>query len=175
MKIRNIILLIALLVIIDQAVKLIIFNSFMDVNCEIIPKVLAFKPVFNSKYSWVNDSIHNETGMDAGLIFHIILFALVWSFIYIIYRFLKKLNPENKIADMSIVFFTAAVICAYSGILIWEKGILDFLHFKFLGYIICDLKDIYINCFAILFCISTIKYKFELKELADYIKGLYKR
>lgn len=44
-------ILIALLVILDQVVKLIIYNSFMDVDCEIIPKVLEFKPVFNSKYS----------------------------------------------------------------------------------------------------------------------------
>jgi hypothetical protein len=51
MKTRNIIFLIALLVILDQVVKLIIYNSFMDVDCEIIPKVLEFKPVFNSKYS----------------------------------------------------------------------------------------------------------------------------
>ena len=67
--------------------------------------------------------------MDAGLIFHIILFALAWFMIYIIYRYLKKLNFANKIVDMGIVFFTAAVICAYLGILVWEKGILDFLHF----------------------------------------------
>ncbi len=174
MKTRNIIFLIILLVIIDQAVKLIIYNSFMDINSGIIPKVLDFKPMFNSKYSWANDSLHKKTGMDAGLIFHVILFALMWFIIYIIYRFLKKLNFKNKIADVSIAFFTAAVICAYLGILVWEKGTLDFLHFKWGGYI-CDLKDIYINCFVVLFCISAVKSRLDLKELANYIKGLFKR
>lgn len=174
MKTKNIIFLIVLLVILDQVAKLIIYNSFMDVNCEIIPKVLDFKPVFNSKYSWVNDSIHKKSGMDAGLIFHIILFALAWFIIYVIYRYLKKLNLANKIADMSIVLFTAAVSCAYLGILVWEKGILDFLHFEFLGYV-CDLKDIYINCFVVLFCISAIKCKLEFKGLANYIIGLFRR
>lgn len=51
---------------IDQIAKLIIYNSFMDINCEIIPKVLDFKPIFNSKYSFVNDLIHKRTDMDAG-------------------------------------------------------------------------------------------------------------
>ena len=113
--------------------------------------------------------------MDAGLIFHIILFALAWFMIYIIYRYLKKLNFANKIVDMGIVFFTAAaVICAYLGILVWEKGILDFLHFEFLGYV-CDLKDIYINCFVILFCINATKCNLEFKGLANYMKGLFRK
>lgn len=94
--------------------------------------------------------------MDAGLIFHIILFALAWFMIYIIYRYLKKLNFANKIVDMGIVFFTAAVI------------------FEFLGYV-CDLKDIYINCFVILFCINATKCNLEFKGLANYMKGLFRK
>lgn len=179
MKIRNIILLVLLLVIIDQGVKLIIYHSFMDNHYEIIPKVLDFKPFFNSKYSYLNDSIHKRTGLDAGLIFHIILFALTWLILFVPYRFFKSIAPTNKMLDVSFSFFTAAVICAYLGILVWEKGILDFLHLKLLVNFIFELKDLYVNCFLILLLISAkkieAKHKIELKDMVDYTKGLFKK
>jgi len=62
--------------------------------------------------------------------------------------------------------------------LVWEKGILDFLCFKPLGYVTCDLKDIYINCFLVLMLISTIKiekeHKIILKDMGAYFKNLLK-
>lgn len=179
MKIRNIILLIVLLVLIDQGSKLVVYNSLMDTNFEIIPKILDFKPVFNSKYSFVNDSIHKRTGMDAGLIFHVVLFGLIWLILFLSYRFFKVIAPKSKMLDVAFSFFTAGVICAYLGILVWEKGMLDFLHFKILGYIICDLKDIYINCFVVLLLISTInierKHNVKLADFGNYLKGLFKK
>lgn len=178
MRARNIILLIVLLVIIDQVAKLIIYHSFMDINCEIVPQVLDFKPTFNSKYSFVNDSIYKKTGMDTGLIFHVILFPLIWIILFLFYRFFKGVAPKNKMLDASFAFFTAGFICSYLGILVWEKGVLDFLHLKLLGGIIFDLKDIYINCYIVLLIISTMKiekeYKIELKHMASYLKDLFK-
>ena len=179
MKTRNIILLIVLLVLIDQVVKLIIYNSFMDINCEIIPKVLDFKPTFNSKYSFVNDSVYKNTGMDAGLFFHIILFVIIWFIQFVGYKFFKSIDSHNKTLDVSIAFFTSAVICAYLGMLVWEKGILDFLHYKLYFDFVFDLKDIYTNCFIILLLISTIKiekeHKVKLKDLVYYLKDLFKK
>lgn len=179
MKARNIVLLIMLLILIDQGVKLIIYSSFMDTNYEIIHGVLDFKPFFNSKYSFVNDSIYKRTGMDAGLLFHIVLFAIVWLIQFIGYNFFKRFDSGNKILDVSISFFTAAVICSYLGILVWRKGILDFLHIKLIGNIIFDLKDIYINCFVILFCLNAIKielkHNIKLIDLKNYLKGLFKK
>ena len=179
MKTRNIILLIVLLVLIDQGVKLIIYTSFMNTNFEIIPKILDFQPTFNSKYSFVNDSVYKNTGMDAGLLFHIILFAIIWFILFIGYKFFKSIDPLNKTLDVSISFFTAAIICAYLGILVWGKGILDFLHFKLYFNFVFDLKDVYTNCFVLLFLISTIeiekKYNIKLKDLRKYIKRLYKQ
>lgn len=95
----------------------------MDTNYEIIHGVLDFKPFFNSKYNFVNDSIYKRTGMDAGLLFHIVLFAIVWLIQFIGYNFFKRFDSGNKILDVSISFFTAAVICSYLGILVWRKGI----------------------------------------------------
>lgn len=179
MKIRNIIPLIILLVLIDQGVKLIVYTSFIDTNFEIIPKVLDFKPTFNSKYSFVNDSIYKNTGMDAGLLFHIILFAIIWFIQFVGYKFFKSIDLHNKTIDVSMAFFTSAVICAYLGMLVWEKGIVDFLHFKLHFNFVFDLKDVYINCFVALFFISTIKiemkHNVKLVDLWNYLKGLFRQ
>lgn len=117
--------------------------------------------------------------MDAGLIFHVVLFGLIWFVLFLLYRFFKGVAPKNKMLDVAFSFFTAAVICAYLGILVWEKGMLDFLHFKFLGYIICDLKDIYINCYLVLLLISTIniekKHNVKSADIGNYLKGLFKK
>lgn len=178
MKTRKMLLLILLLVLIDQGVKLIIYSRFMNVHCEIIPGVLDFTPFFNSKYSFANDSLYRLTGMDVGLLFHIILFAIVWLILFTGYRFFKSIDSRNKMLDVAISFFTAAVICSYLGILVWEKGILDFLHIKWMMNIIFDLKDIYINCFGILFCIGIMKmekkHHVKREDLRNYLKKLLK-
>lgn len=179
MKTRNIILLIVLLVLIDQGVKWVVYTSYIDTNFEIIPEVLGFKPVFNSKYSFVNDSVYKNTGMDAGLLFHMIFFAIIWFIQFVGYKFFNGIDPHNKTLDVSIAFFTSSVICAYSGMLVWEKGILDFLHFKLLFNFVFDLKDIYTNCFVVLFLISTMKiekkHAIELADFKNYLKGLFKQ
>lgn len=178
MKTRNVILVIILLVLIDQGIKLIVYTSLIDTNFGIIPGVLDFKPTFNSKYSFVNDSIYKNTGMDAGLLFHIILFAIIWFVLFVGYKFFKSIDPHNKTLDVSFAFFTSAVICAYLGMLVWEKGILDFLHFKWYFNFVCDLKDIYINCFVVLFLISAVnietKHNVQLTDLTNYLRGLFK-
>lgn len=177
MRTRNIILLILLLVIADQVVKLIIYKSFMEVSGVIVPQVLEFKPIFNNKYSFVNDLTYKKTGMDAGLIFHAIVFALVWLVLFPFYKFFKNIAPGNKTLDVSFSFLTAGVICAYLGILIWQDGTLDFLHFKLGASVVFDLKDIYINCFVILLIISTKKiekeHKTTLQDMMHYIKSLF--
>lgn len=47
MKTRTVILRILFLIAIDQAIKIIINNYFLDCQCVIIPSLLEFKPTFN--------------------------------------------------------------------------------------------------------------------------------
>ena len=168
-----------LLVLIDQGVKLIVYALYIDTNIEVIACVLDFKPALNSKYSFVNDSVYKNSGMDAGLLFHIILFAIIWFILFVGYKFFKSIDPHNKTIDISIAFFTSAVICAYSGMLVWEKGILDFLHFKFHFNFVFDLKDVYTDCFLVLMLVSALriekKHDIKLADLRNYLKGLFKQ
>jgi len=164
---------------IDQGVKLIIYSFLMDTNYEIIHGVLDFTPVFNNKYSFVNDSVYKRTGIDVGLLFHIVLFVTVWFIQFIGYSFFKSIDSKNIALDVSISCFTAAVICSFLGMLAWSEGILDFLHIKLIINIIFDLKDIYINCFIVLFWISamklSIRYNIKFKDFSSYIKRLFSK
>lgn len=179
MKTRTILLLILLLIGIDQGIKLIIYTFFIDTRFEIVPNVLGFLPTFNSKYSFVNDSLYKHTGMDAGLPFHLALFTLIWYTQFVAYKFFKSIAPHNKTLDLSIVFLTSSVICASLGMLAWQKGVLDFLHFKLLFNFVFDLKDIYVHCFLILLLISTLKieqkHHITLADLSKHLKKLIKQ
>ena len=179
MRTHYIILIIILLVLIDQCIKLVIYSSLMDVNHEIIPGVLDFTPIFNSKYSFVNDSVYKKTGIDFGLLFHIVLFVIAWFIQFVGYMFFKSIDSKNITLDLSISCLTAAIICSFLGMLVWSEGILDFLHIKLIVNIIFDLKDIYINCFIVLFSISTarlsIKYNIKLTDFSNYLKSLFSK
>lgn len=176
MKTRNIVLWVIVLVIIDQVIKLIINSLMMGVDYEIIPSTLNFKPTFNSKYSFVNVLLYNNYGINMGLIFHVVLFALIWVVIFVLYKFYKNIAPNYKMLDVAIIFQSASYICAYLGILFWSKGMLDYIHLKPLS-VVFDLKDIYVNCFIVLWVISTsviaAKYHVTGKDYINYFKKLF--
>lgn len=172
MKKRNIILWIILLVFIDQAVKLIVHHSFMDSNYTIVPDLLEFKPVFNPSYSYWTAKL----GANMGIVTHLIMFSLIWAMLIVFYKFYHKVDPKNRLLDIALVFQTAGFASAYISILFWEDGVLDFISFKPLN-IVCDLKDLYVNIFVVLWIISTsiiaVKYHTKTKDIVQYIKSLF--
>lgn len=172
MKKRNIILWIILLVFIDQAVKLIIHHSFMDSNYTIAPDLLEFKPVFNPSYSYWTAKL----SANMGIIAHLIMFSLIWAMLIVFYKFYHKVDPKNRLLDIALVFQTAGFVSAYISILFWKDGVLDFISFKPLN-IVCDLKDLYVNIFVVLWIISTsiiaVKYHTKTKDIVQYIKSLF--
>lgn len=174
MRTRSFILWTLLLVLLDQGSKLVVYRWFLDVREEIIPGLIAFRPVFNDKYSFANALLYEHGGMDMGLVFHLFLFAGIWFMLFILYRFYKSVAPGCKLPDAAMVFLTAAVVCAYAGFLVWKEGVLDFLQVKPLKGIVCDLKDIYVNIFIILWNIGmvviSVRHGVRTKDLTDYLK-----
>ena len=165
-----------ILVALDQVTKVFIFASYMNVNYEIIPDILAFKPVFNNKYSFVNSLLYQNFGINTGLIFHLLLFFAIWLLVFGLYRFYKTLSTRNKYLDATFCFFNAATICAYFGCIIWKNGTLDFIEFKLLGNVICDFKDIYINIFiaAWIVCSAYLGIKHKVRTI-DILKFMFRR
>lgn len=172
MKKGNILLWVILLIILDQAVKMIIHHSFIDLNIVLVPNLLEFKPNFNPNYSfWTS-----RFGVNMGIVAHLTMFSLIWTFIFLLYKFYHKVDTKNKLLDVALIFLTAGFISSYMCIIFWEQGVLDFIFVKPLN-IVCDLKDLYINIFILLWVISissiSAKHHIRSKDVVQYIRSLF--
>jgi len=173
-KTKKIISWIFLLVILDQATKIIINSFFMETHFEIIPSLFEFKPTFNDKHSYLNDLLYKHFNINLGLLFHVILFLFIGIIVFTFYSYCRSNIVENKkLLDAAFIFFTAGFLCALIGNLIWEKGTLDFIYLKPL--FVFDLKDLYINCCFISLFIYALKNDnqiraIKIKNVIYYIK-----
>ena len=164
MKIRTIVLWTTILVIIDQIVKIIVNSYFLESRFDIIPSLFEFRPTFNTKHSYVNVLLSQYFDINIGLLPHIFLFLLIVIGSFIFYGYFRNSNLRYKrLLDFEFVFLLASIICAFSGNLVWEKGTINYIYLKplFIFY----LKDLYNNCFVVLFYIFTFKNKTEFRKM----------
>lgn len=172
MKTKNVIFLIIILVLLDQIVKLIIANYFIDANFDIIESVFGFHPIYNDKYSYANAML----GLEMGVIPHTILLIIIQLLLLLLYGYYKTVQVSIKLIDLSFIFGQAALICVFCGFFFWNKGILDFI---FVYPFTFDFKDIYLNCFVVLFLLNSFKYKNEIEDsnlkIRDYMRILFNR
>jgi lipoprotein signal peptidase len=175
MKIRTILYWVIILVIIDQIIKIIVNAYFLESRFDIIPSLFEFRPCFNTKHSYFNVLLYKHFNIDIGLYAHIILFLIIEIVVLIFYVYFRNIDLRSKkLLDFAFIFQLAGVICAFSGNLIWEKGTLDYIYLKPL--FIFDLKDLYLNCFLVLFLIFLLRNdtetrKIKLKDVVLYIKN----
>ena len=164
MSTQKIIFGVFILTIVDQVVKIIINNFFFECQFEIIPSLFEFKPIFNDKHSYVNDLLYKNFNINMGLWFHIVLFLFIEFVILTLYFNFKKIISKNqKLLDLALVFQLAGVVCALLGNLVWKEGTLDFIYLKPL--FVFDFKDLYIDCFVVLFMIYVHKNYNEIKMI----------
>lgn len=154
---KNIILWIMCLVIADQGVKLIIVNYFIDTKVDIINSIIGFRPVFNNQYTYFNALLK----LNIGLLPHMVFAILIQFAILLLYKYLRTAQHSTELLDISFIFIQSALICVFCGFFFREAGILDFIYLRLWTV---DFKDIYINCFAILFLVNYHKNKVELKN-----------
>lgn len=162
---KNVILGVVILVLVDQVIKIVIAHYWMNIKIDFIPSVLGFRPIFNSEYSYVNASLK----LERGIVFHTIYLVLMQLTIIFLYDYFRSMKIQTKLLDISFIFGQAAIICVFCGFFFWENGILDYI---FLYPFTVDLKDIYLNCFAILILIYCYIYRKEIKK-NDVGIGLY--
>ncbi|APC81621.1 signal peptidase II [Clostridium botulinum] len=148
-KSLRVILLVLALVLIDQSIKIYIYNNLMNKEFYIFDSIFGFKPIINTKYSYFN-SFGN---MGIGLITHIVLNIVMLFLILIIFYFIKERYSNNKIIYCLFVLVCAAAICSLIDKVFWG-GSLDFISFK--NFFIFDLKDVYISVFEIVTMLCVI-------------------
>lgn len=178
MKIRTVALLTLFLIVLDQAVKWLINAYYFDVTFPIIPSLLEFRPTFNDKHSYVNVLLNQYLGIHVGLLPHIILFVVIQFIMIVLYGYFKNNIKNSRILGVAFAFQMAAMACALLGNLVWKEGTLDFIYL--VPLFIFDLKDLYSNCFILLFFIYVYSVKKPLEkvqfsDLVFYAKGLFGR
>jgi lipoprotein signal peptidase len=152
MKIKTIALWVIVLVVIEQVIKLIISRYYRDLNFEIIPSLLAFKPTLNDKSFYWLGLLNIDVGRWARLITGLIALTIFSLF----YRYIKTTLRQEKLFDVASIFAFAGIMCSTCDN-IFFGGSWDYVYLKSL--FVFDLKDLYLNCFACLLIIGVLKNK----------------
>jgi len=174
MSIKNITIWIIILVFIDQAIKVIIYDYFFDSMFDIVPFLLEFRPVFNSSGTILFNFLHNSLTLNIGVWIAVFYFVCLLCLVIILYILFRKAKNNIKLFDAAFIFAMAGLVSSLISTIFWEGGCLDYIYLK--PFFVFDLKDLYLNCFGILFCaflykkrIRTFKQLFELAKIKEHI------
>jgi hypothetical protein len=95
--------------------------------------------------------LNRHFSINIGLPVHLAGFFLIETALLVLFGFLRNLSDNRKLLDLAISFQIAGMACSLLGNLVWEKGTLDYIYLKPL--FVFDMKDLYLNCFAVLFLV----------------------
>ncbi len=152
-------------ILLDQGIKLYIYNYIFEKKIEIIKNLIYFQPLFNRQYSWINSLF----GLGLGKALHIILGIAVVGFMLYIFLYNYKKNKESNLIDFTFIFMMSGAFCSLIDKIFWD-GSLDYIYLN--NLFTFDLKDIYIDISIILLVFVSIKHKdffdlFEKKKSGD--------
>lgn len=130
----------ALLIAVEQIIKIIINNNYLDNNDVIIENFLYFNPMFNRDYSWINSLFQ----LGVSKLPHVIMVAVIMTMVIVVYFFIDHKGYNSKIVSTAFSFLLAGGICSFVDKIIWD-GSLDYIYVQ--NHFTFDLKDVYINVF----------------------------
>lgn len=163
-----------ILISIEQGIKLIINNKYLDVNFSILEPLLYFEPKFNRDYSWFNSML--KLGVGKGIHILIVLILILLTFLF--YKFINRKKETTRLIDTTFAFLFSGAICSLIDKVFWN-GSLDYI--LFYDLFIFDLKDLYVNVFiGLVILMIIIDYKglrtVDDKDLLkDFIKFLKRK
>jgi len=130
------------LVALDQAVKLIIANFFIDTEFTIVQNFLYFYVTQNIYLGWIPSML----GVAMPLYVAVFLVIISWLFIVIAHRYLIFITYDftkyKTIPHLFLALLLSASICKLIDDIFWG-GSLDFI--LLFDWFIFDLKDVYIT------------------------------
>lgn len=132
--------LLALLVLIDQAIKLVIWRRYRRANRVIWRGKLRFKPVQNTRQSWLGDL---GVPLFSNRIFAVIIKVVTTGiFVYVMHLALDHSGTYAAFA----AFGFAGSLCSLIDSAFWD-GSIDYIRIE--GRFTFDLKDVYLVVFMI--------------------------
>ncbi len=172
LKYLKTVFMVSLFICIDQLIKVIILNNYMNKKFYFINNMIGFEPIINTKYSYIN-SLGN---FGIGLTAHIIGVLIAILITIIIYFFKNETYGTNPFKEFIFIFLFSGSFCSLIDKIIWG-GSLDYILVE--GFFTFDLKDVYITIFEVLI-ISCVIFNYKglrkfdekkfFRELKDYIK-----
>lgn len=140
MKKRTFFTMTAILIIVEQVIKLIINAKYFKSNIAIIEDFLYFKPLFNRDYSWIN-SLFN---LGVSKMLHIIMVTFIVVMVFLVYLYIDHNKHNTKVVSTAFSFLLAGGTCSWIDKVFWD-GSLDYIYL--VGHFTFDLKDVFINIF----------------------------
>jgi len=151
----------------DQGIKLYIYNNLMDKSFNIIDDLVYFKPVINTKLSWVNSLLD----LGIGFIPQVLLNSLLIFIVLYVYKYYKTKYQVSRVICFSYIFFLAGAFCSLTDKIFWG-GSLDYIGLK--GLFIFDAKDIYLTVCEVLIIMTYILYSIKNSHKRSSIKEGFK-
>lgn len=149
--------LILILIVIDQASKIIMNVFFKDISLELIENnILGMRVFLNTE----NLSVFNHEIFDFNLSLSllILLNIVILAVLISIYFYFQKNQFSNRITSMIFILLIAGTISSTIDRVFWG-GSLDFI--VLLGYIV-DLKDLYAVAGATIVAVYTLGIEFNM-------------
>lgn len=153
------------LISLEQLIKVVINNYYLDKNIPLLPPLLYFKPMFNRDYSWFNSMLQ----LGIGKWLHILLVAVMSILIYKFYEYINSQIASNNAVNVMFAFAFSGAMCSLIDKIFWN-GSLDYIMVN--GFFTFDLKDLFVNIFIVLVILLIILKRKNLREIED--KGLLK-
>lgn len=169
-KFKPFIIPVALLVLIDQTVKIVISKVFMKCEFDIIAKVLRFNPELNTRLSYAGNFFELLSSPFVTILLNVFALFLFFSG-YMLYQ--AKRAHISFWVKIIMIFGISGCLCSLIDKLFWG-GSLDFLQIP--NFFIFDLKDCYITMVGIPFVILGISHSQEIsvKEYLSFCWNKFK-
>lgn len=168
------ILFIFLLITIEQSVKLIVAEYFINYHFNIIGDFLFFLPKQNTESSWINSWLN----LGIGPLPHILINIIIIIFLYYAFKYYSSKNKVCHCLYWAYILILAGALCSLIDKIFWG-GSLDYIGIK--GFFIFDIKDIYITSSELLFFAFYIPFviknphllKFDLNRNILFMKEFF--
>lgn len=136
---------IALLVLIEQGIKIFISTFMMDARFTIVPGIFAFETTQNVHLGWLWSMLDFMMPLWGAVLISVTTIV----FFLLVYRYLKHHAIDaafSKWTDRMLIFIMAGAICKLLDDIFWG-GSLDYI--MFFEWFIFDLKDAYLTAIAL--------------------------
>jgi len=156
MSTKRLILWVLFLIAIDQWIKIVIVNLFLDTQFSIIPNIFYFYPIQNIYGGWFQSMAGHV--MPIYINIPIRLFALL--FVLVMHRYVAfytyNWNKHRGLFDIVLMFALAGFVCSFIDLIFWG-GTWDYI--LLFDWFVFDLKDMYLNIgFSVPFVLYIIAY-----------------